>query len=392
MNGPDEQATRPSRIAAETPWYELFSRGARDWLRHNHKVREALMRGLPDLLAGGDMISRPGNRTILVPVRLMEHARFRLSTPERRIGAGQGRGKPGDVLREARARRTSGSAGGHGEGELQFVLELKMDDVIDWLWEEMRLPELKPKRQAALAQPDFVREGWDKHGPRVRLDRRRTVREAVKRRAVQVEPLDFASEDLRYRQLVRRNVPAVSAVVLFLLDVSASMDEAQRKLAKSFFFFALHGIRRTYAKVQSVFIAHTAQAWEFSEENFFQVAGSGGTVASSAFGLARELLIDRYDPAHYNAYLYYASDGENATDDEAKAATVLADIAERVEFAGYVELGASGLRPHVTQMTGLFDALHRRGRLVGTARIGSQEDVWNALRAFFGAGTEEISR
>jgi uncharacterized sporulation protein YeaH/YhbH (DUF444 family) len=170
------------------------------------------------------------------------------------------------------------------------------------------------------------------------------------------------------------------------------MDEAQRKLAKSFFFFALHGIRRTYAKVQSVFIAHTAQAWEFSEENFFQVAGSGGTVASSAFGLARELLIDRYDPAHYNAYLYYASDGENATDDEAKAATVLADIAERVEFAGYVELGASGLRPHVTQMTGLFDALHRRGRLVGTARIGSQEDVWNALRAFFGAGTEEISR
>ncbi|HZD53295.1 MAG TPA: DUF444 family protein [Woeseiaceae bacterium] len=391
MNETRDHRPQPSRISAETPWYELFSRGARDWLRHNRKVREALMGGLPELLSAGDMISRPDNRTVLVPVRLIEHARFRLSHASQRTGVGQGQGQPGDVLRQGRPQGRSGSTGGHGEGDLQFVLELKVDDVIDWLWEELELPELKPKRSATLAEPDYVREGWDKRGPRARLDRRRTVKEAVKRRAMQADPADFASEDLRYRQLVRRNMPASGAVVFFLLDVSASMDEAQRKLAKTFFFFALHGIRRRYAKVESVFVAHTGEAWEFSEEQFFQVAGSGGTVASSAFRLARDLLKSRYDRERYNAYLFYASDGDNASDDEQSAAELLADLAPLLNYAGYVELGVSGLRPRATQMAELFADLERTGNPVSMARLAAQDDVWEALRHFFGRQDEEAA-
>lgn len=379
----DLDPPRGSRIAAETPWYDLFSRGARDWLRHNRKVRDAVMKGLPELLAGGDMISRPENRTVLVPVRLLEHARFRLSEPQQQLGAGQGQGQPGDVLRPAREQGEAGGEGGHGEGELQFVLELKVDEILDWLWEELKLPELKPRHSATLDDPDFVREGWDRRGARSRLDRRRTVKEAVKRRAVQVDPIDFANEDLRYRQLVRRTTPALNAVVMFALDVSASMDEAQRKLAKSFFFFALHGIRRRYAKVESVFIAHTVNAWEFSEEQFFQVSGSGGTVASSAFVLALELLKARYDPARYNAYLFYASDGENASDDHERAGAALAELADKLNYAGYIELGSGGARPHATQMAELFEALEQRGFAVSAARLGGDTDVWDALRRIF---------
>ena len=91
--------SRPSRIAAETPWYDLFSRGARDWLRHNQKVREAVRGKLPELLSGGDLITRPENRTVLVPVRLLEHSRFRLLDPGAQGGAGQGKGEAGQVLR-----------------------------------------------------------------------------------------------------------------------------------------------------------------------------------------------------------------------------------------------------------------------------------------------------
>ena len=87
------------RIAAETPWYELFSRGARDWLRHNQKVREAVKSTLPDLLSNENLISQPGNRTVLVPVRFLEHARLRLAESAEQSGAGQGQGDPGDVLR-----------------------------------------------------------------------------------------------------------------------------------------------------------------------------------------------------------------------------------------------------------------------------------------------------
>ena len=141
-----------------------------------------------------------------------------------------------------------------------------------------------------------MREGWDKHGARARLDRRRTVKEAVKRRAIQENPVPFTNEDLRFKQLVQRRKPATNAVVIFALDVSASMTEAERKLAKTFFFFVLQGIRRKYAKVETRFIAHTTQAWEFSESDFFQVSGTGGTGASTAFSSRWNLSRDRIRP------------------------------------------------------------------------------------------------
>jgi uncharacterized sporulation protein YeaH/YhbH (DUF444 family) len=373
------------RIAAETPWYELFSRGARDWLRHNQKVREAVRETLPDLVAGEDLISKPGNRSVLVPVKFLEHARLRLAEPHSQQGAGQGRGEPGDVLRRGREEGgEAGNAGGTGRGELRFVVELKVDEIVDWLWEELKLPELKPRRTATMDEPDYVREGWDKRGARSRLDRRRTIKEAVKRRAVQVDPVPIVNEDLRFRQLVKRSTPAINAAVIFALDVSGSMDEAQRRLAKIFFFFALQGIRRQYAKVETVFLAHAGEAWEFEESQFFQASSSGGTVSSSAFGLAGKVLKARYDPGRYNVYFFYASDGENASEDRAAAAAALAELAGQVNYAGYVETGGvASFRPRETQLAELFAEAKRQGRPVGMSHLASQDDVWRAIREFF---------
>ena len=373
------------RIAAETPWYELFSRGARDWLRHNQKVREAVKQSLPDLLANEDLISRPDNRTVLVPVKFLEHSRLRLLEPGSQHGAGQGRGEPGDVLQPGRDDgESAANSGGSRDGEIKFVVELKIDEIVDWLWEELKLPELKPKRAATLDEPDYVREGWDKRGARARLDRRKTLKEAVKRRAVQEDAIAFTNEDLRFRQLVRRTTPATNAAVLFVLDVSGSMDEAQRRLAKTFFFFALQGIRRQYAKVETVFIAHAAQAWEFEESQFFQASSSGGTVSSSAFRLAQEVLRARFDAGRYNTYLFYASDGENAAEDRSSAAEVLAELSGQINYAGYVETGGvATFRPRETQLAELFAEMKAKGLPVGMAPLGAQEDVWRAIREFF---------
>jgi uncharacterized sporulation protein YeaH/YhbH (DUF444 family) len=373
------------RIAAETPWYELFSRGARDWLRHNQKVRSAVKESLPDLLAGSDLITRPGNRTVAVPVKFLEHARFRLAEPQTQQGAGQGKGQPGDVLQPAREEGDSqGRAGGTGNGEIRFVVELKIDEIVDWLWEELKLPELKPKRSATLDEPDYIREGWDKRGARSRLDRRRTLKEAVKRRSIQDDAVAIINEDLRFRQLVKRATPATNAAVILALDVSGSMDEAQRRLAKQFFFFALQGIRRQYTKVETVFLAHAAQAWEFDESQFFQASSSGGTVTSSVARLALELLQKRFDTSRYNAYFFYASDGENAAEDREESRSVLAELAGLVNYAGYVETGGvATFRPRETQLAETFNELKARGAPVGVSHLGSQEDIWRAIREFF---------
>src|SRR3569623_542395 len=100
--------------------------------------------------------------------------------------------------------------GDNSEGEVKLMLELKIDDIMDWLWEELKLPDLQPKRNTSVEADEFVREGWDTPGARARLDRRRTVKEAVMRRAIQTAPVPFTNEDLRFRQLVQKRKPATT--------------------------------------------------------------------------------------------------------------------------------------------------------------------------------------
>jgi uncharacterized sporulation protein YeaH/YhbH (DUF444 family) len=376
-----------STISAGSPWYALFSRGARDWLRHNQKVRDSVQQHLPDLVAGSDLITGPEERTVHLPVRILEHARFRLADRQNEAdrNAGQGQGQPGDVLRPATPMpdEDDDAEGDNSEGEVKLLLELKIDDIVDWLWEALKLPDLQPKMKTNLSDDEFVREGWDKRGARARLDRRRTVKEAVKRRAIQQDPVPFSNEDLRFRQLVHKRKPATNAVVLFALDVSASMTDAERKLAKTFFFFVLQGIRRKYGKVETRFIAHTTQAWEFSEPDFFQVTGTGGTGASSAFDLAIEMIESDYDPSQYNGYLFYASDGENFTEDRNAAMTGLVKLTQLLNYVGYVETVPGSSRVTDTEMKTICDQLERNGNSLGSCVLNQPDDIWKAIRKFF---------
>ena len=367
-------------------WYELFSRGARDWLRHNAKLREAVRDQLPELVKDADVLSRPSDRTVQVPVRFLEHYRFRLRDTNQEEGVGQGEAQPGDILRPGKGRRGqgSGSEGGSGDGAFRFVFEFSVEELVDWIWEELELPDLQPRSAGSVVEEDVVPEGWNRRGPRARLDRRRTLKEAVKRRSVQGEgAVPFTDDDLRYRQLKRRERPATEAVVAFILDVSASMDENRRRLAKTFFFWAVHGLRRQYGEVDVVFIAHTNEAWEFDEEQFFQVSATGGTVASSALELAYTILTERYDPGRYNAYAFYASDGDNFGDDRHRAFDRLHRLAGITNFMGFVETPQNFLENGRSEMGRLFAALAARDLAVGSYTVHQQNDIWAAIDAFF---------
>ncbi len=366
-------------------WYELFSRGTRDWLRHNEKVRQAVRDHLPELVAGSDVLSDARDRTVKVPVRFMEHYRFRLRDQDEEQGAGQGKeAKPGDVLRPARPVSGSDPAGGEGEGQVSFVLEFQIDDILDWLWEDLQLPNLQPREGSSVEADAYIREGWDKRGARSRLDRRRTLKEAVKRRGAQPDSrVPIGNDDLRFRQLARRRKPTTNAVVFFVLDVSSSMDEHCRKLAKTFFFWALQGIRRQYSSVETVFVAHTVGAWEFAEEQFFQVRGEGGTKSSTGFAKAREILSERYDPGQYNCYLFYATDGHNFSEDRAAAVEELRRLMPDLNFAGYAEVSQQAHRHMDTEVAAMWHRLAGDDFPVGSYALTSEGDIWPAIKAFF---------
>jgi uncharacterized sporulation protein YeaH/YhbH (DUF444 family) len=161
------------------------------------------------------------------------------------------------------------------------------------------------------------------------------------------------------------------------------MTDAERKLAKTFFFFVLQGIRRKYGKVETRFIAHTTQAWEFSEPDFFQVTGTGGTGASTAFNLALEMIEDDYDPSQYNIYFFYASDGENFTEDRGAATSGLSKLCTLLNYAGYVETVPGASRVTETEMRTICNQLEHAGAPMGSCVLNKSDDVWKAIRQFF---------
>ena len=380
--GSEPYGTPYAAAQAVNDWYELFSRGSRDWLRHSEKIREAVRDHLPQIVSGSDIIS-DGARTVRVPVRMLEHYRFRLRTDTEPQGVGQGAAKPGDLLGPANAGSKPGGkgAGGTERGGAELLLEFKVNDIIEWMWEELKLPNLQP-RVGQSEEAEWKREGWDRRGARSRLDRRRSLKESVKRRALEPSAPSFIDEDLRFRQLTRRRQPALRAAVFFLLDVSASMTDADRQLAKTFFFWVAAGLRREYRSLDIVFVAHTTDAWEFGESDFFKVTGSGGTVASAGLRKVHEIMQSRFDPATCNVYLFYASDGDNAMDDREPARAALESIAKLARYSGYVEI-TSGLRSTQSETARLFDELARNGSAGARCSIKDPNDVVAAVRHFF---------
>ena len=170
-----------------------------------------------------------------------------------------------------------------------------------------------------------------------------------------------------------------------MLDVSGSMSDRDRKLAKTFFFWVVQGLRREYRSLETVFVAHTTDAWEFPEAEFFQVTGTGGTVASTGLNKVREIIDARFNPARHNIYLFYASDGDNSIGDHAPAEEALNDIAGKACFSGYVEV-ASGLSRQLATETGrLFGDAAANGAPVASYVIDDFDGVWGAVRHFFTA-------
>jgi sporulation protein YhbH len=381
----------PAAGPGDAGWYDLFSRGARDWLRHNDKVREAVRQHLPHIVAGADVLNG-GASTVRVPVRMLEHYRFKLRPPDEQQGVGQGQARPGDRIgRPQQQDSDQRGQGGNEDGSIQYTLEFRIDDIVDWLWEEMQLPNLEAKSGKS-REDDWTREGWDRRGARSRLDRRRSMKESIKRRGVQAasgaESPSFTDDDLRFRQLAKREQPATQAVVILLLDVSGSMGERERQISKTFFFWAIQGLRRQYRHLDLVFVAHTSDAWEFQEEEFFRVSGTGGTVASAGLKKVREIIDERFSPDQYNVYLFYASDGENFPSDQPQAQQALEGLANDCNYAGFLEVAPLAGSVPDSELGRLFVEMARDNPRVGAFRAGSTDDIWGAVRHFFTKAAE----
>ncbi|OPZ89719.1 MAG: hypothetical protein BWY74_02607 [Firmicutes bacterium ADurb.Bin419] len=148
----------------------------------------------------------------------------------------------------------------------------------------------------------------------------------------------FMEDDLRYRRVREDHKKDFNAVVICIMDVSGSMDQTKKYMARSFYFLLYQFIRMKYSNVEVVFVAHTTSAKEVNENEFFHKGESGGTYISSGYEKALEIIEQRYNPVSWNIYAFHCSDGDNWSEDNKKAVDLAQKLCEVCNLFGYGEI------------------------------------------------------
>jgi sporulation protein YhbH len=353
--------------------------GRRDALHHRERLRRKITEQLKGRIGDEDIIASGPEKRVRVPVKGTKRWQFILDRGERR-GVGQGDGRPGDVVGQPGQGPANGEAGTE-PGEELYEVWLDMDDVEELLFSELELPRLKPKLGADAETVDAVYDDIARRGPQ--LDKRATLRENLLRNAKRGELRlgGIDKPDLRYLSYRERPKPWHKAVIFLAMDVSGSMDVDRKRLARLLFYWCVQFLRRRYAQTEIVFIAHTTEAREVTEEEFFSRAESGGTRVSSAFEAVAEIQRDRYPADDWNVYVLHVSDGDNFAADNQRTLELISRLTEVCALVGYLEVSPRGGGPYKLSRFYRQEARDLDGFVFAGA--ADDRELWPALKKLF---------
>jgi sporulation protein YhbH len=372
---------------------ERSDRSAGDRLRHRQKVRESIRENIADIIAEESIIGKDKDRVIKVPLRGIKEYRFVYGENESGVGQGNGESQPGQVVGQARREGQKGNEDRAGDrpGQDYYETDVTLEELIDIMFEDLELPDMERRALRQIAAPRLSkRKGYRSVGIRVRLDKRRTVRQKLRRELASrryngtqgddaPERFPFHDDDLKYRHVVAEEKRESNAVVVCIMDTSGSMDTMKKYLARSFFFLLYQFIATKYRNVEIVFIAHHTEAAEVTEEEFFHKGESGGTFISAGYVKALEIIQERYHPSLWNIYSFHCSDGDNFESDNAAALRAAQDLAEVSNLFGYGEIKPLGSRYYESSMLNIFRRLEADN--FQTILIERKEDIWPSFKA-----------
>jgi hypothetical protein len=382
---PVDSIFRPFRPADA----ERSDRAAGDRARHRDKVRQAIRDNIADILAEESIIGKDRDRIIKVPIRGIKEYRFIYGNAAPGAGQGNGQSQPGQVIgRQQGDAQGQPDRAGDRPGVDYYETDVRLDELIDLMFEDLELPDLERKRLREIpSDRSAKRKGYRQVGIRQRLDKRRTVRARVKRMmatrerdpAADERRFPFHDDDLTYKHLITDVREESNAVVVCIMDTSGSMDTMKKYLARCFFFLLYQFIRSKYRNVEIVFIAHHTEGKEVTEEEFFHKGESGGTLISSGYQKALDIIAERYHPTLWNIYAFHCSDGDNFDTDNANALRAAKDLTDVCNLFGYGEIKPMGARAYESSMLNVFRRLDADN--FQTVLIERKEDVWPSFKA-----------
>ena len=371
----------PSFILSREDW-SLHRKGYQDQARHQQKVREAIKQNLPDLVSEENIVMSDGRQIIKIPIRSLDEYRFVFNTNKKKhVGQGNGDSQVGDVLGvDPTPAGGKGEGAGSEPGDDVVEAEISIAELESMLFEELELPYLKKKDKQQIEVKDVRFTDVRRKGIMSNIDKKRTILENLRRnsRDGRAEIGGISPDDLRFKTWEEIVKPQNNAVILAMMDTSGSMGSFEKYCARSFFFWMSRFLRRQYEKVDIVFIAHHTDAKEVTEEEFFTRGESGGTICSSAYVKALEIIDSRYPPSLYNIYPFHFSDGDNLTSDNERCVRLIKELLERSNIFGYGEVNqynrSSTLMSaykHLEHQQFLYYVIKEKG------------EIYNALKTFF---------
>ncbi len=276
-----------------------------------------------------------------------------------------------------------GKASNQGEGEDDFTFQIDQEEFLDFMFEGLELPYLVKKQLKSAIQYETRRAGFTNAGSPDKIHIVRSLRAAHSRRIAlsgkerrrlrelkaeleallaegeteqspkvsvlleeqekleaRLKRIPFLDDfDIKYNNMVKVPVPSSKAVMFCVMDVSGSMTQSIKDMAKRFFILLYLFLKRNYKQIEVVFVRHHTHAKEVDEQEFFYSRETGGTIVSSALDLTSEIIDQRYSPADWNIYVAQASDGDNWDGDSSKCSEVLHNnILNKVQYFAYVEI------------------------------------------------------
>jgi sporulation protein YhbH len=371
--------------------WSLHRKGYQDQQRHTEKVKEAIKNNLPDLVSEESIIMSNGREKVKIPIRSLDEYKIRYNhDKQKHVGQGDGESEVGDVIgRDPNGQKGQGQGKKAGDqpGEDYYETEVSMAELEEALFKELELPNLQEKDQAEIITEDIEFNDIRKKGLMGNIDKKQTILKALKRNATEgkAKITPIYNDDLRFKTWNDVVKPESKAVVLAMMDTSASMGKFEKYIARSFFFWMTKFLRTKYETVEIAFIAHHTEAKVVSEENFFSKGESGGTICSSAYHKAMELIEGKFDPSSYNIYPFHFSDGENITSDNPNCLKLVNQIMEVSSMFGYGEVNA--YNRHSTLMSAYKNLDNPKFRHY---ILKENRDVYHAMKHFFQKTTETV--
>lgn len=350
--------------------------------RYHKQIREAVSdavsrRGVTDMEQGED---------IKIPKRDLSEPVFRHGQGGRRdiVHPGNKEFVQGDQIQRPQGGGGGGSGQGQasnqGEGMDDFVFQISQKEFLEYLFEDLALPNMVKRQLAGSESFETKRAGVSEVGNPNQINIVRSLRSAYARRIAlggkarrerkqlreELEELSEHDEqrrleledhiqrlttrinaipyiddfDLKYNLRVKVPKPSPKAVMFCVMDVSGSMTQEIKDTAKRFFFLLYLFLQKNYETIDIVFIRHHTQAKEVDEEEFFYSRETGGTVVSSALELMGDIIKERYPISQWNIYGAQASDGDNWQEDNQRCHKSMVDkILPWVQYFTYIEIG-----------------------------------------------------